>query len=88
MIDSSGIDATRQFEDVGHSGEAREELAKLRIGVLREATTEELEEERLRKIRMGEKMTDKGMGGWGKVVLKWTLPIVLLGLAYLIRKYT
>lgn len=38
----SGHDATREFEDVGHSGDARKYLDKLVIGSVRPATDEEL----------------------------------------------
>lgn len=35
MLDSAGQDASTAFEDVGHSDEAREALATLRIGTLK-----------------------------------------------------
>jgi len=35
LLDVAGMDATEAFEDVGHSDEARETLAKLKIGVLK-----------------------------------------------------
>lgn len=35
MLDVAGQDATEAFEDVGHSDEARETLAKLQVGVLK-----------------------------------------------------
>lgn len=38
----SGRDATREFEDVGHSGGARARLDSLVIGTVRPATNEEL----------------------------------------------
>eukprot|EP00171_Calliarthron_tuberculosum_P014964 IDg14964t1 len=42
LVDSSGRDATREFEDVGHSDDARSQLAPLLIGVLRDPTPEEI----------------------------------------------
>lgn len=38
----TGRDATREFEDVGHSADARTQLEKLVIGTIRPATEEEL----------------------------------------------
>ncbi len=35
MLDIAGQDATEAFEDVGHSDEARETLAKLEVGILK-----------------------------------------------------
>lgn len=38
----TGRDATREFEDVGHSADARAQLETLVIGTVRQATDEEL----------------------------------------------
>ena len=35
LLDVAGQDATEAFEDVGHSDEARETLAKLEVGTLK-----------------------------------------------------
>ncbi|SPQ23162.1 716e37a8-8c46-4a27-b747-94edd8f95578 [Thermothielavioides terrestris] len=35
LLDVAGQDATEAFEDVGHSDEARETLAKLKVGTLK-----------------------------------------------------
>ena len=35
MLDVAGQDATEAFDDVGHSDEAREELQRLKVGVIR-----------------------------------------------------
>jgi cytochrome b5 len=88
MVDSSGRDATREFEDVGHSGEARAQLKELLIGALREPTEEEL------AIAAEEARTDPALAkaaagsSMGALVAKWMFPVVIVGLAYLIRKYT
>ncbi|KAI0562487.1 Cytochrome B5 [Gracilaria domingensis] len=42
LLDLAGRDATREFEDVGHSSDARSQLDHLVIGTLRPATDEEL----------------------------------------------
>lgn len=87
VIDSSGRDATREFEDVGHSGEARSQLEDLYIGELREPTEEELrvaEEEA--KIK-GEAAKKSGASSWLKTVGRWALPVGLIVIAYVIRNY-
>lgn len=86
LLDSSGRDATREFEDVGHSSEARSQLSTLYIGDVRDPTEEELqlaqEEAKLR----GEANQEKG-GGMIAALARWLLPVVLVGVAYLLRKY-
>eukprot|EP00171_Calliarthron_tuberculosum_P015413 IDg15413t1 len=42
LLDSAGRDATRDFEDVGHSPDANAQLERLVIGVLRPQTADEL----------------------------------------------
>lgn len=41
LLSCAGLDATQEFEDVGHSGEARGQLASMAVGRLREATAAE-----------------------------------------------
>lgn len=87
LLDSAGRDATREFEDVGHSNEARAQLAGLLVGDLREPTEEELAAaEEYEKIRVAAAAAGGG-GGLLAVAAKWLLPILLAGVAYLIRKY-
>jgi cytochrome b5 len=90
MVDSSGRDATREFEDVGHSGEARAQLAELLVGSLREPTEEEIaiaaeEAANDPALDKASAVTDSSVVS---VIAKWMLPIVIVGIAYLIRKYT
>jgi len=42
LLETAGRDATREFEDVGHSKSAREQLKEFYIGDVREPTAEEL----------------------------------------------
>jgi cytochrome b5 len=86
MLDSSGRDATREFEDVGHSGEARSQLEDLLIGTLREPTEEEkaaaAAEEALNPV------TAKAAGSSiAATTAKWLFPLAIIGVAFLIRKY-
>ncbi len=81
LIDSAGRDATREFEDVGHSDSARAQLEKLVIGVLREPTEEEL------AAAPADLAEEKG-AGVGATIMKWALPLLLVLLAWVVRKYT
>lgn len=58
LLDLAGRDATREFEDVGHSSEARARLENLVIGTVRPATDEEL------RISCGED------GSGGKITMR------------------
>ncbi|CDF35315.1 unnamed protein product [Chondrus crispus] len=88
VVESSGRDATREFEDVGHSGEARAQLEDLLIGTLRDPTPEETERAEDEARKSGEKPAAADAGSaMLKTIAGWVLPIVLVGLAYLLRKY-
>ena len=80
LLDSSGRDATREFEDVGHSDGARAELDRLYIGDLREPTEEELAAapEDLKHPTGSESSILQ-------TILKWALPIALIVIAYFLR---
>ena len=89
LIESAGGDATRQFEDVGHSSDARAQLEDLVIGTLREPTEEEQRIEQEEALRRGEKIKiDKDVHSAWESIAKWLFPLVLIGIAYLVRKYT
>jgi cytochrome b involved in lipid metabolism len=66
LMDVAGMDATEQFEDIGHSADARKALADLKIGTLKLSDAEKaaMEEE---KLKMAAKK-DSG-GGMGMVVV-------------------
>lgn len=87
LLESSGRDATREFEDVGHSSDAREQLAELHIGELRSPTTEE-EEQAGKEARERGDVPEAKQGGVVAALAKWLLPLFLVGVAYLLRKYT
>lgn len=87
LIDSSGRDATREFEDVGHSQEARGQLSDLCIGKLREATEEEKEQAAREAEEKGTSLQSKGSDSMFNSIARWLLPIVIIGVALLLRKY-
>ncbi len=63
MLDVSGQDADEFFEDIGHSNDAREELAKHCIGVLK------LDEAELERRRLAAEKKKGGAGGGGLAVV-------------------
>jgi len=89
MLDSAGRDATREFEDVGHSGDARQQLAKLQIGVLREETEEEKKE--LQELQKQGKAAIASGGGKKSSILETALkilfPVLIVVLAVIVRNY-
>lgn len=87
MIDSSGRDATREFEDVGHSGEARAQLADLRIGTLREPTAAEVATAAEEEARNPSVAPESPYAAYATTLAKWMFPVAIVCAAYLIRKY-
>lgn len=91
LVESSGRDATREFEDVGHSADARAQLDDLYIGDVRQATEEELAKAKEEAQQRGGDHLMESSGGKSSIasnLAKWLLPVVLAGVAYLLRKYT
>ena len=68
MRDNSGTDATEEFNEIGHSASAMEELVSHRVGVLHEDDAAELES----------KSSSGGAGGDGMN------PLLILGLLLLV----
>lgn len=89
LVDSSGRDATREFEDVGHSADARAMLDDYYVGDVREATDEELVKAKEEALSRGEDLSLSRSGNsLASTLAKFLLPFVIAGLAYLVRKYT
>lgn len=84
LVDSSGRDATREFEDVGHSDDARRQLDELYIGDLRPPTEKEIAE--AQQQQSVNHLPEKPQSSFA-IAAKWLFPLLLAGLAYLIRKY-
>ena len=75
LLDAAGMDATDQFEDIGHSGDARKELAKYVIGVLKISEEERKKREEEKAARGA---AAGGGGGMGPII---AILIVLLAVA-------
>lgn len=63
-----GRDATREFEDVGHSGDARSRLDALVIGTVRPATDEEL---RISRNESGDTKSTRSAAGSSDSIVAW-----------------
>ncbi|CAO3608397.1 unnamed protein product [Cunninghamella echinulata] len=79
LLDEAGKDATESFEDIGHSDEAREILAKYLIGELDEVSR--VNNHKLNPIRAGELPEEKKSGS----ALRVLVPIAVAG--FLVYKY-
>lgn len=89
LLDSSGQDATQGFEDVGHSEEARAQLTGLYLGEVREATEEEKQLAKEEAAKRGETLPVRASnGGSGNTIAKWLVPLFIIGIALILRKYT
>lgn len=69
LLDRGGKDATEEFEDVGHSNEARKALKPYEIGMLPPSEREA-------------KSTSEGAGGGGGAILALPVLLVAIGAGY------
>ena len=76
MLDVAGKDADEFFEDIGHSNDAREELEKHLIGVLK------LTEEEKEKRRLAAEKKSGGAGGGGIGMIAVVVAIAGIGYYY------
>ena len=76
MLDVAGKDADEFFEDIGHSNDAREELEKHLIGVLK------LTEEEKEKRRLAAEKKSSGDGGGGIGMIAVVVAIAGIGYYY------
>lgn len=74
LLDVSGQDADEFFEDIGHSKDARDELAKHVIGVLK------LDEAELKRREEASKLAaEKGAGGMNMIIILVALLAIAFG---------
>ncbi|GAA0174980.1 oxidoreductase [Lithospermum erythrorhizon] len=85
MINATGKDATDDFEDVGHSNDAREEMKKYCIGEVETSTLPVKQ-----KYNAGTATStanQQGSGGLSIKVIQFVVPLLILALAYSLRNY-
>lgn len=76
LLDVAGQDADEFFEDIGHSKEARNELAKYYIGDFK------LDAAAIAKLKAEAEARAKKEGGTVSMVLVFVMALVGIGLAY------
>ncbi|XP_068147516.1 cytochrome b5 [Drosophila tropicalis] len=80
LIEQAGKDATENFEDVGHSNDAREMMRKYKIGEL-------VESERTSVAQKSEPTWSSDTQSEESSIKSWVLPLVLCLVATLFYKY-
>lgn len=95
LLTASGKDATVDFEDVGHSDDAKELMNKYFIGEIERSSVpvKEAVASRGRAAASGEKGNhssssggEGGGGGFGKI-LQLVIPLLILAFALALRQY-
>jgi len=88
LLQSAGRDATEDFDDVGHSKSAKEQLKDFYVGECPEALDQKKvqnDSKELKDITKTPASTNT-VGVFSKV-LQFLVPLVLLGVAFALRKY-
>ncbi|PKA66322.1 Cytochrome b5 [Apostasia shenzhenica] len=86
MVSSTGKDATDDFEDVGHSKTARDIMSKYYIGDF-DSSTAPNKSSFVSTTTAPINEEGKGSDSITKLLL-FLVPLIILGLAYLVRIYT
>ncbi|KAK9672400.1 hypothetical protein RND81_12G098100 [Saponaria officinalis] len=85
LLSATGKDATNDFEDVGHSDSAREEMQKLYIGEVDVSTVP------AKRTYVPPQQAHYNHDKTSEFVIKilqFLVPILILGLAFAVRHYT
>ncbi|XP_042394096.1 cytochrome b5-like [Zingiber officinale] len=85
LLAVTGMDATNDFEDIGHSSTARDMMAKYYIGEI-DPSTVSVKRTYLQP-QQAPNPVDKPAGFLIKV-LQFLVPLLILGLAFAVRKFT
>lgn len=81
----AGKDATDDFEDVGHSDDARDMMHKYYIGEVDKAT---VPKKRTYVAPADRKYNPDKTSDFIVKILQFIVPLVILGLAFAVRSYT
>ncbi|KAK6142657.1 hypothetical protein DH2020_023009 [Rehmannia glutinosa] len=84
LIMSTGKDATTDFEDVGHSDDAQEKMKEFLIGDIDESTLPVKQHDATPTISP---TANRGSGDSSRILL-FILPLLILGVAFLMRFYS
>ncbi|XP_021893369.1 cytochrome b5-like [Carica papaya] len=84
LLAATGRDATDDFEDVGHSDEARALMPNMYIGDIDESTVPVT-----RKYNLPPRpVQSEQESGFGMKLLQYAVPLLILGLAFALQLYT
>ncbi|KAI3444369.1 hypothetical protein Pfo_001034 [Paulownia fortunei] len=84
LLMSTGKDATTDFEDVGHSNDAQEKMKEFYIG---EIDTSTLPSKLQHTPPIASSTVNRDSGGSSKILL-YILPLLIIGVAFLLRFYS
>nr|UUV61161.1 CYB5 [Stevia rebaudiana] len=85
LLAATGKDATDDFEDVGHSDDARDMMDKYYIG---EVVKETVPKKRVYVAPADRKYNPDKTQDFIVKILQFIVPLVILGLAFVVRSYT
>uniref|UniRef100_A0A7C9DWU4 Cytochrome b5 heme-binding domain-containing protein n=1 Tax=Opuntia streptacantha TaxID=393608 RepID=A0A7C9DWU4_OPUST len=85
LLTATGKDATEDFEDVGHSDDAREMMKKYYIGEV-DVSTIPVKQKPVRPQVMRQAAQQGQASGFLIKFLQFALPLLILGLAFALKK--
>ncbi|KAL3613509.1 hypothetical protein CASFOL_042654 [Castilleja foliolosa] len=88
LIMATGKDATADFEDVGHSDDAQEKMKELLVGRIDESTLPVTKGLHTTTTPTLASANRDSTGGDSSKILLFLLPLLILGVAFLLRFYS
>ncbi|XP_051145119.1 cytochrome b5-like [Andrographis paniculata] len=85
LVTSSGKDATIDFEDVGHSDEARDKMKEFYVGEIDESTLPKKDSYKPQPAAASARANQESDSS---KFLLYALPLLVLGIAFILRLYT
>ncbi|GFQ00377.1 cytochrome b5 [Phtheirospermum japonicum] len=89
LVMSTGKDATTNFEDVGHSDDAQEKMKEFLVGRIDESTLPVTKGPYTTTSTLASSMANRdSTGGDSSKILLFVLPLLILGVTFLLRFYS
>ncbi|XP_073386398.1 cytochrome b5 isoform X2 [Physcomitrium patens] len=88
LLQTAGKDASEEFDDVGHSKSAIEQLKDFYVGECSEVLEKKLESVTDAKPAAKDPPTSTNGAGFYSKILQFLVPLMLLGVAVALRKYS
>lgn len=86
LLQAAGKDATAEFEDVGHSEAAIEQMKDFYVGECPHVVEKAAPSASVAEAGLASPSPTNSAGVWSKII-QFLVPLVLLGVAVLLRKY-